>query len=89
MMAKSQEKSWFIRRLKEELDCQAEELADLRSRKEQARRDANEAEKTTSYYLDKVLKDGEEIAAIKNVTPLVLRACLAPKLIPKRSQIKT
>lgn len=36
-----------------------------RSHEEQARWDANEAEQTASYYLDQLLRDGEEISAIK------------------------
>lgn len=51
--------------MKEALDCQVGELADLRSHEEQARRDTNEAEQTASYYLDQLLRDSEEIATVK------------------------
>jgi hypothetical protein len=50
-VARSQEKSRFIHRLKAVWDQQAVELANVR-------RDADEVEQTASYYLDQLLADG-------------------------------
>lgn len=53
-----QEKSWFIHHLMEAWDLHAVELAD-------ARRDADEAERTANFYLDELLKDCEVITALE------------------------
>lgn len=46
-------------------DHQAKELATLWVREADACQDADEAEGSTSYYLDQLMKDGKEIEVLK------------------------
>jgi hypothetical protein len=65
-MAKSQGKSQFIHWLMAAWDHQTVELT-------HARRDADKAEQTASYYLDQLLEDGEAIKALKECSELCRR----------------